>query len=199
MEPVYTSSFLGIPLPDSFRREFAGLLNTLTAVGRELDTVNPATPHITVCFLDRQPISHLEAIAEMAKSHLPLLRGATLTIRGLGVFEPSSPRVIFLGVEFPDAVDAFYRAVSKELPRLGVAVSNAAFHPHLTVARLRNREARELYAARKREIASIASPIRWEFPLTELVVYGVSAQRPAEGQQKLIRLAMQLEDRWRRQ
>ena len=93
----------------------------------------------------------LKFLGEVADSRLPELIRAlqpaaaatsfTLGVRRLGVFPGwSNPRVIWVGLEpARPELDQLRRSVESALAPLGFAPEEKAFHPHLTLGRVKDR------------------------------------------------------------
>lgn len=65
---VYTSCFIGIPLPDKYQKEFEALLKDINSICPSWELVDPKTPHITVFYLDKQSKNKLPDIAKKVDS-----------------------------------------------------------------------------------------------------------------------------------
>ncbi|HEU4950537.1 MAG TPA: RNA 2',3'-cyclic phosphodiesterase [Holophagaceae bacterium] len=96
----------------------------------------PEGLHLTLAFLGEVPeaaVGPLETAArEVATRHRPFeLRSA-----GLGQFPPvGAPRVLWLGFEPSEPLDALAGDLREVLRRAGVAFNPKPFTPHLTLAR----------------------------------------------------------------
>jgi 2'-5' RNA ligase len=126
------------------------------AVGRAVDEVRPVTAqsrariswarpegwHVTLKFLGDVAEGRLDAVrAALA----PAVRGAArfeVTLRGLaGWPRGNHARVLAVGVEDGGNSARLARGIDDALAPLGFEPETREFVPHLTVARLRNREA----------------------------------------------------------
>ena len=105
--------------------------------------VRPEGAHLTLRFLGQASPAQVEALRE------PLARAAgacppcEARVAGLGTFpERGSPRVLWLGLELPDAVLALQAACERAAVAAGFAREDRAFKPHLTLGRWRERDRR---------------------------------------------------------
>lgn len=104
--------------------------------------VSPAVNlHLTLAFLgevgEEQVAAAGEAVREVAASR----RGWSIEWTATGVFPATSrPRVLWLGVGPNRDLDVTHRALREALAARGLPVDARAFHPHLTLARVRRGE-----------------------------------------------------------
>lgn len=95
--------------------------------------------HLTLKFLGDVPLSRVEALSNAAKRAASAAESFRLSVSGSGVFPPKgTPRVLWIGVEDQtQTVHRLYEALERECAAEGFARDARAFHPHLTVARIR--------------------------------------------------------------
>jgi len=132
--------------------------------------------HLTLKFLGDIPVEKVETLSQAARraaSHAPPFE---LIIAGAGSFPPrGQPRVLWIGIEDPSGKLAeLHAGLEDECAEAGFAREPRPFHPHLTIARLRQPQgARQLAAVHKEigfesetvsvsEIAVIRSELRSE-------------------------------------
>jgi 2'-5' RNA ligase len=96
--------------------------------------------HLTTKFIGDFPEERLEELKAA-------LRGVTqpgalrIALRGLDWFPNAErPRVFVAAMEAPAGLFALARDTDAACARLGIAVEKKAFHPHLTLARIRTAE-----------------------------------------------------------
>ena len=182
----YTSCFLGIPLPEQYQIEFEKLLMDIGKIYPDLETVYPETPHLTIYYLDRQSQLVLPEIVGTVAEYSSMLSGCSLKIGNLGFFRPGDPRVLFLKVKYPLALTNFNEVIATKLVNFTTEDDNLPFHPHMTVARMETEMAQLSFARNKSLLEKIMSQIYWNFPITELVLYGVDSIKQPELHERLI-------------
>lgn len=182
----YTSCFVGIPLPSKYENEFADLLREVNKIDTNLEVVDPKSPHITIYYLDKQSQMVLPNIAEIVENHISILKGVDLKISNLDFFSLGNPRTVFLNVKYPPILSDFNEIIAQKLAGFSTNESNLPFHPHMTVAGIRTEEAQSAFARKKPILAKTMSKISWNFPVTELVLYGADSTKQPEYQEKLI-------------
>ena len=93
--------------------------------------------HLTLKFLGDVSTTSVDNLAEIiqrvARSHACF----EMSIGGLGIYpDARRPRVIWLGVEAPQKLNAIQRSIEHEINRLGYEKSDREFSPHLTIGRV---------------------------------------------------------------
>lgn len=144
-------TFIAVELPAALRGRIADLQqqakSELTrelrrrAPDARLQWVRTESMHVTVKFLGdvtEDSIRDIEqALARIAQSHTAF----SVEVGGLGVFPgPGAPRVLWLGLAGGgDRLTALARALDDALAELGYPRDRKPFHPHLTLARIKDR------------------------------------------------------------
>jgi RNA 2',3'-cyclic 3'-phosphodiesterase len=124
-------AFVAIKLPDDTCDALL-MAQARLRMGRKVPRENL---HLTLSFLDDQPVETLEALHEEFET----LRAAefTVSLSGLGSFGGNRPRLVFADVEPNPQLDALHRQVIGAARRAGISVQRRRFHPHVTLVRLR--------------------------------------------------------------
>jgi 2'-5' RNA ligase len=133
--------FIAIELPASLRAR----------VGDHIDRLRQAVPdaraswareenlHLTLKFLGDTPVSKIEGLSLAVKRAAAQAERFQANAGGCGAFPlRGQPRVLWIGFEDPTAgLTNLYRALEDKCFEAGFAGEARPFHPHLTVARLR--------------------------------------------------------------
>ena len=134
-------SFLAIELPDEVKSALVVAGDRLREAGVGwLRIVRPDNVHLTLRFLGDIPRSAIEPIGDtvsrVARRHRPF----SLELGEPGLFPPrGAPRVFWVGMAGDlDSLTSLHRDLEGSLDELGFERERRAFHPHLTVARIRN-------------------------------------------------------------
>ena len=95
--------------------------------------------HLTLKFLGDTPVTKLEAFSEATELAANRVSPMELIVGGCGVFPPhGQPRVLWIGIQDPSReLINYHRALEDECAKVGFAREQRPFHPHLTIARLR--------------------------------------------------------------
>ncbi len=96
--------------------------------------------HLTLKFLGDVPVNQIEPLSEALKRAATQTPGFELIIRGCGSFPPrGKPNVVWIGIEDPSSnLRKLQASVEDECAKAGFDRDPRLFHPHLTIARLRN-------------------------------------------------------------
>lgn len=144
--------FVALPLPTA-------VTDVLAAVREPADDVRwvpPEQMHVTLRFLGDVPEDDVAGIeAALARVRHPAV---ALRIAGLGVFASiRRPRVLWAGLEDAAAVTTLHRRTTAALASTGIEPDRKAFHPHVTLARLKREPSRWVRSFLKRH-GAVATP-----------------------------------------
>ena len=136
-------AFIAVPLSEALLDELATLRHRLESrvPHRSVRWVRPEGIHLTLKFLGDTPVtdvSRIEQALDVVARYAPTF---TFTTQGLGCFPNARrPRVIWVGVQEPSGrLAALAAAVEEAMVSLGYKAERRAFHPHLTLGRVRRR------------------------------------------------------------
>ena len=184
----YTSCFIGVPLFDKFQKEFEKLLGNVAKLYPNWQIVFPKTPHITVYYLNKQSQFALFEIEKIIQTKISILKNLVLSINGFDYFWKDDLRegIIFLETVYPPAFVDFKSQLANKLSRYYSADNNLPFHPHMTVARVNDLSSVGSLKNCVLELGNKTGKINWEFPITEIVIYGADSKKQPQYQEKLI-------------
>ncbi len=184
----YTSCFIGIPIPEKYQKSFENLLEKIPQISPLFKPPYLRTPHITVCYLDKQSQTDLVKIADRVKNYLQILKGVQLEIGGFGYFREDDPKILFLNVDYPESLKEFNKVITKNLSVYSATEKNLPFHPHVTVAWVGEPEAQQVFKAYQSKLKAVLDEVSWSFEITEVVLYGADSTKKPEYQEKIISL-----------
>ena len=150
--PQHWRVFFGVELPEEVRARAAEHASRLR---REFGRVRaswerPEKFHLTLKFIGETVRPRVEDLRRAAELAAEASEPFTLTLAGAGAFPPRGPaRVLWLGVrDAAGRLAALALRLEDECARAGFTRESRSFHPHLTLARLRDpRSAGALTAA----------------------------------------------------
>jgi 2'-5' RNA ligase len=117
---------------DEVLNDYKGQLNNIP-----IRWVPVANIHLTLKFLGDVSLVNLNILTDMMQSEVVYHHQFEITIGGSGAFPNNrQPRVIWVGVEAPQALVAVQAGIESATARLGYAREERAFSPHLTVGRV---------------------------------------------------------------
>lgn len=93
--------------------------------------------HLTLRFIgkcDKDLFDNIDTALEQVRIH-----AFSIAPEGVGYFPPrGKPRILWIGIRPSKELETLRTSIDKCLNRIGVAEERRKFHPHITVARLRD-------------------------------------------------------------
>jgi 2'-5' RNA ligase len=169
-------AFLAIDLPGSLRLGLAQVQGKLKESGADVRWVPVGNIHLTLKFFGNVPDGDVEAISAAAREVAAKQAPFQLQVTEPGAF-PSvkSPRVVWLGLGGEVVPLAqFYHRLEKAFATLGHLPEDRAFHPHLTLGRVKSPQGRERLARLLQELP----PLQWPPFLVKQVILFRSTLSP---------------------
>lgn len=163
-------AFLAIEIPDGLRPGLAQVIGELKRSNADVRWAPVGNIHLTLKFFGNVPDNDIGALAlaarQVAAEEEPFQLKATIA----GAFpSPKSPRVVWLGLGgdvLP--LTRLYQRLEKVFATLGHLPEGRAFHPHLTLGRVKSPANREKLAAMLLKMP----PLDWPpFAVKELILF----------------------------
>jgi RNA 2',3'-cyclic 3'-phosphodiesterase len=132
--------FLAVPLPEDVQALLANQVAELSTLDWPVRWVQPEMAHLTLRFLGESDREH----AELLRMALPAVVQAEpafdLRTAALGVFPNfRHPRVLWIGLHGPaHRLERLVAEVDSAVAELGFGARDEAYHPHITLGRVRN-------------------------------------------------------------
>lgn len=141
-------AFIAIQLSHDLKSQIGELRSQLRRAARDLRGVSWVQPdgiHLTLRFLGEIQESQVEELGRVIMHAAVGVHPFTLKVAGIGAF-PSIQRakVVWLGVYDESGCNALHQlqaAIEQGVVNLGFAPEDRDFSPHLTLARIRERQA----------------------------------------------------------
>ncbi len=131
-------AFIAIDLDAELKTTLQDLVLKLKRTGADVRWAGAAGMHLTLKFLGEigaESVSAVEAVMGAAAAAAPRF---PLVLRGTGTFpEGGNPRVLWAGFEETPSLETLQRALEDGLEREGFPREERAFHPHLTLGRVK--------------------------------------------------------------
>ncbi|MDI3339016.1 MAG: RNA 2',3'-cyclic phosphodiesterase [Sphaerobacter sp.] len=151
--------FAAIEIPPEVRERIAAVTEHLRASGWRAKWVNPEGSHLTLKFFGYVPVDTIPALRDALRPAVAPATSFVIETAGAGAFPtPRRPRVLWLGVGGDVArLTALQQAVERASAAQGYPPEERAFHPHLTLARVRPEDLPSLAGLerRLRELAAL--------------------------------------------
>ncbi|HYX52866.1 MAG TPA: RNA 2',3'-cyclic phosphodiesterase [Candidatus Limnocylindrales bacterium] len=135
--------FVALDIPGPIRSKLSGYMDRVRGYSPESKWARVEGLHVTLKFIGEVKDEKLEAIkAALADAKAPPFQVA---FEGIGFFPNTrAPRVFWAGVNADDSLSRLANSVDDALVKIGYEPEDKAYHPHLTLARARERELRAL-------------------------------------------------------
>lgn len=145
-------AFIAVEIPSSIQRAIQDSTASLRKIlGDNLVRwVPPQNIHLTLKFLGDISISNLDLIKQMLITEAAQHPRFEMQAEGIGSFPNSRrPRVIWIGLHAPAALESLQRGIESASARLGYSADGKSFSPHLTIGRVKqNSSAPEIQSLR---------------------------------------------------
>jgi 2'-5' RNA ligase len=171
--------FCAVKLPVAFRERINQHITRLKEAAPEAQASwgRADNIHLTLKFIGEIPQAAVKNLSEAASQAVAGLAPFTIRIEQTGAFPVhGSPRVLWIGVnDFEGKLAKLQTRLEDEAERLGFKKEARAFHPHITLARLRKPQ-------HARTLATIHKSIEFEaveFTIGELLV--IRSELSSEG------------------
>jgi 2'-5' RNA ligase len=159
--------FAAVPLPEPARAEVASLLARLRGTELPVRWVGEEGLHLTLKFFGEVSPERLDVIEEAVRLANGGFEPLAMRLDELGAFpHPGRPRVLWLGVDAPPALELLQDRLERRSEAIGFAPEGVPFRPHVTLGRVREGERASL-----REVAAAVEYERLPFLATDCVLY----------------------------
>jgi 2'-5' RNA ligase len=148
--------FVAIELPAPVRRKLIEHIDRLRILvpDERASWVPEENLHLTLKFLGDIPLTNVEKLSAAASIAASRVEPFEIVVDGCGSFPPrGQPRVLWIGIEDTSGKLApLYQAIENECAKVGFPREPRAFHPHLTIARIRKPQGSRQLVAMHQEI-----------------------------------------------
>jgi 2'-5' RNA ligase len=148
--------FIAIELPSSVRQSVQHHINQLRQAVPDARAgwIRAENLHLTIKFLGDTPVAKVEALSQAAERAAHQISPFKLVIGDCGAFPArGQPRVLWIGINDPtNNLTKLSRTLEDECANAGFAREGRPFHPHLTIARVRQPHGARRLAELHREI-----------------------------------------------
>jgi len=134
-------AFIAIEIPLGIRQTICNAISDLQkGIGPLVRWVPVDNMHLTLKFLGDVSPANVNMLTQMMSAEADLFNCFELQLHGLGSFpSPRQPRVIYIGIQAPAALEALQRGIESASRRLGYESEERSFSPHLTIGRVKQK------------------------------------------------------------
>jgi 2'-5' RNA ligase len=131
-------SFIALPSTSELKNVLGILQETLKKERADVKWDTPDKFHITLKFLGNVEAETLDTLAGSIASATAEMEAFRLTYRSVGAFpDLIHPRVLWVGTDSSDTLTSLQQRVESLCERLGFPAEEKAFHPHITLGRIK--------------------------------------------------------------
>ena len=132
-------AFIAVELPIEIRQAACAATSKLRKeIGELVRWVPLENMHLTLKFLGDVAPSNMDMLSQMLRAETELFNCFDLHLNGLGSFpSPKRPRLIYIGIQAPAALESLHRGIESASRRLGYESEERGFSPHLTLGRVK--------------------------------------------------------------
>lgn len=131
--------FAAIPLPAEAQAEFTRVLSELRALGWPVRWVQDNSAHVTLKFYGEVLPERLDVVTEAVEQASRDAAAMPMRFTRIGAFpDPRRPRVLWLGLQAPPALELLKDRVERASEAIGFAPEGVPFRSHVTLGRLRD-------------------------------------------------------------
>jgi RNA 2',3'-cyclic 3'-phosphodiesterase len=128
--------FVALEILEAVRENLAAIRNNFSSIGSQLRWVPPRNFHVTLKFIGSIPTEKLQPIIE-ALRRVRVHESVKLDFIGMG---GAAAGVFWVAIEPSPALERLAADIDHCLQPLGIAGERRAFHPHVTIARFKDRK-----------------------------------------------------------
>jgi len=156
--------FVAIELPPCVRQTVQNHIDHLRQAVPEARAswAREENVHLTIKFLGDTPVTKVEALSQATQRAAHQVSPFELVIGDCGAFPPrGQPRVLWIGIkDQTNNLTKLYGVLEDECANVGFAREGRPFHPHFTIARLRQPHAARRLAQLHKEIGFNPVPVK---------------------------------------
>ena len=132
-------AFIAIEIPHAIRQRICSVTSSLrNEAGSLIRWVPAENMHLTLKFLGDVSPANVDLLTHMLQAEAVLFSCFEIRISGLASFpDMKRPRVIYIGIQAPAALEALQRGIESASHRLGYESEERRFSPHLTIGRVK--------------------------------------------------------------
>ncbi len=155
--------FIALAIPASVRAKLKAHIDRVRESSPEVSASwsRAENLHLTLKFLGETPVAKVESLSQAAARAASALEPFEIVVQGCGSFPPrGQPRVLWVGIEDPSGgLGKLHQRLEDECSQASFAREQRAFHPHLTIARLRKPQGSRQLAELHKEIGFEAETV----------------------------------------
>lgn len=131
--------FLAIDIDNNLKEKIILVKEQLEQILPQIKWTKPDTWHLTIKFLGETKKNKVDEIKKLCKDIAIKYSSFDIILKNISAFPNlRMPRVIFIDTEIPKELEKIFEEIEDKLSVLGFKKEDRKFHPHLTLARLKD-------------------------------------------------------------
>jgi RNA 2',3'-cyclic 3'-phosphodiesterase len=131
-------TFIALPASPSVQQSIVTVQSQLQEAQATVKWDTPEQFHITLKFLGDVETNRIDSLAKALHHTLDSFNQFDITYAGIGAFpDLENPRIVWIGIQNNHAILTIQQAVEQMCEELGFPKETRAFHPHITLGRVR--------------------------------------------------------------
>ncbi len=165
--------FLAIDLDEALKEKIILVKKNLEEALPKIRSTKPNTWHLTVKFLGETNKDKLEDVKKICKNIILKYSPFHIILKDISAFPNlRMPRVIFIDSQIPDILHKIYEEIENSLVPMGFKKETRNFHPHLTLARIKdNKHFLKDYEKIVEKIEQMGKIISFNLQVKEIILY----------------------------
>jgi len=139
MPPTLIRAFIAIEISPEIKRAASGIQTDLKSKYKiSASWARPEGMHLTLKFLGDTPSNQIEPLTQALSKNIKGVNPFEMTLSKPGAFGGRNPKVLWLGMEAPMDLFVLQKKIDTVVSQFGFSKENRPFHPHLTLARIKD-------------------------------------------------------------
>lgn len=170
IQDFYQRCFIGIPIPTDFLPVYTDTQNYLKNQIKYISLEKKERAHITLYYLGNMIPEFINEVDQLIRPIIRRYIPSELTFSEIKCFADKTPRTLYFEIKNSDWLYRLNYELAETLKTYNFQERD--FKPHMTIARLRRKEAKEAYLQNRRKISEFATNYRFTFDINEIQIRG---------------------------
>lgn len=165
--------FIAIELDENLKEKIGIVKERLEKILPQIRWTKPDTWHLTIKFLGETKKNKVDEIIKLCKNIMDKHSPFTIILKDISAFPNlRMPRVVFIDTEIPEELEKIYEKLENNLVDLGFKKEDRKFHPHLTLARIKDVKAfLKGWEKTIEKIKELGREVHFKLEVKEIVLY----------------------------
>lgn len=165
--------FIAIELDENLKEKIGIVKESLEKILPQIRWTKPDTWHLTIKFLGETKKNKVDEIIKLCRNIMDKYSTFNIILKNISAFPNlRMPRVVFIDTEIPEELEKIYEKLENNLVDLGFKKEDRNFHPHLTLARIKDVKAfLKGWEKTIEKIKELGREVHFKLEVKEIVLY----------------------------